>query len=492
MEQHDAARVDVHGNVARRVRGNKETHDMRYAAGLPVMVGAVMLLHPAAQANEQAEREAMLAEVAQLRDQVATIRATKDGHWLTQSRADEIRSLVNDVLADADTRASLMANGVGAGYDPVHGFYIQSSDEQFRVNVRGVVRARYIANFQDDDAGGIDSTRWGFDNPQTRLLVNGQVNERFSFRVENKFGFSDGETWQYDSFIRWDGGGDYSLRVGQFDQPFLKESLVDSVNQVAITPSLYKKNFGYGRSQGIELEWNDGSGMRARVAYNDGESRDNEPALEMDTEFAITGRLDYEVGRGENTNGNGNGNGNGNWDEPMEGRYLDNRGFDDDPGFRAANINLGVGGFFMKAESGTATDADEVFGFTVDGKVASGPWSAFASFAYRAVDFENPASDDQDQYGVNVEGAYFLTENTQLYGRYEYIDMDTTDDKVNVLTGGVNWWPGSNANARVSGDVSYAFDPIPMMLASDYRGYRADSSDADSQVVVRLQMQLLF
>ncbi|MHC4422317.1 MAG: hypothetical protein ACYS1E_17205, partial [Planctomycetota bacterium] len=59
--------------------------------------------------------EELRAEVAELRSTVAQMQANQNEDWLTEQRADEIRGLVQDVLADADTRASLMQDGITAG-----------------------------------------------------------------------------------------------------------------------------------------------------------------------------------------------------------------------------------------------------------------------------------------------------------------------------------------------------------------------------------------
>ena len=53
----------------------------------------------------------------------------KGDNWMTEERAEEVRSLVRDVLADADTRASLLQSGMTAGYDD--GFMIGSTDGNF-------------------------------------------------------------------------------------------------------------------------------------------------------------------------------------------------------------------------------------------------------------------------------------------------------------------------------------------------------------------------
>mgnify|MGYP000896816663 FL=1 len=61
-------------------------------------------------ADLQARLEAAETRINEL--SVAT-----NNNWLNDTRSDEIRSLVHDVLADADTRASLQGSGSTAGYN---------------------------------------------------------------------------------------------------------------------------------------------------------------------------------------------------------------------------------------------------------------------------------------------------------------------------------------------------------------------------------------
>ncbi|MCA9286162.1 MAG: hypothetical protein KDA22_13135, partial [Phycisphaerales bacterium] len=80
-----------------------------------------------AQANEDssAEVQALRDRVSQLESKLAQIEE-RDASWLTEARAEQIRDLVGDVLADADARASLQSSGLTAGWDK--GFFLASPD----------------------------------------------------------------------------------------------------------------------------------------------------------------------------------------------------------------------------------------------------------------------------------------------------------------------------------------------------------------------------
>lgn len=57
------------------------------------------------------------AELTVLKARLAELEAKQDDTWLDQRRTEQVKALIHDVLSDADTRASLLADGVTAGHD---------------------------------------------------------------------------------------------------------------------------------------------------------------------------------------------------------------------------------------------------------------------------------------------------------------------------------------------------------------------------------------
>ena len=70
---------------------------------------------PATGSPDSSSVDELRAMVTDLQKQVDTLKSQTDENWLTQQRADQIKGLVQDVLADADTRASLLQGGAMAG-----------------------------------------------------------------------------------------------------------------------------------------------------------------------------------------------------------------------------------------------------------------------------------------------------------------------------------------------------------------------------------------
>jgi hypothetical protein len=181
---------------------------------------------------------------------------------LNDTRADEIRGLVHDVLADADSRASMLGNG-----SPV------------TVNVHGFVQTRW--QYNDIKTDGVDTTH-GFNVPRTRLEVSGDLYD-----------------WGYKVSGQWNDGGNFTLmdayadwgnfRVGQFKSPFMKEVLTAQTDTLASERSVISNQFGQGRSQGIQYGYNTAFGG-VSVAYTDGFNTANGAGVQNG--YALTGRFD--------------------------------------------------------------------------------------------------------------------------------------------------------------------------------------------------------
>ena len=122
-----------------------------------LVVGAAALTVSSASfadTTAEANNNDLKAKVAELEAQMAQMRAKQNDNWLTEQRADEIRGLVQDVLADADTRASLLAQGMSAGYDD--GFVLSSADGNFLLRINGQLQVRWVYSNSDGGLASLD------------------------------------------------------------------------------------------------------------------------------------------------------------------------------------------------------------------------------------------------------------------------------------------------------------------------------------------------
>ena len=204
--------------------------------------------------------------LAKAEARIAELSANTNSNWLNDQRADEIRGLVHDVLADADSRTSMLGNG-----SPVS------------VNVHGYIQTRWTYNHNATD--GVDNTH-EFSVPRTRLILSGSVYD-----------------WNYVASGQWDDGGNFEMkdayvdglgfRVGQFKAPFMKEVSKSDTKTLAVDRSVISNQFGQGRSQGVQFSQGLKRYARFSVAYTDGFNTANGAGVQNG--YALTGRIDTRV-----------------------------------------------------------------------------------------------------------------------------------------------------------------------------------------------------
>jgi len=165
----------------------------------------------------------LAAEVANLKAQIAEMKNAQGDAWLTEQRAAEIRGIVTDVLADADTRSSLQGSGAGAGYNG--GFFMSSSDGNYSMKVNVLQQIRWT--FNDRSGTGNNNQSWGFENKRSRLSFGGNmVDSTWSYKVAYYFAYSNDVEFNgaspvlADAMVAKDLGNGLSLTVGQFKLPF--------------------------------------------------------------------------------------------------------------------------------------------------------------------------------------------------------------------------------------------------------------------------------
>lgn len=102
----------------------------------------------------------------------------------TTVNKDEVRAIVAEMLADAQSRSSLLQGQGNAGYDKK--FYLASPDNNYRLNIGGYVQFRYGLNFGNDDA--VNEFQTGFSFRRARLEFGGHiVNPDLKFLVSGDF-----------------------------------------------------------------------------------------------------------------------------------------------------------------------------------------------------------------------------------------------------------------------------------------------------------------
>jgi hypothetical protein len=382
---------------------------------------------------------------------------------------------VHDVLADADTRTSLLENGVTAGHDRF--FYIASPDGNFRLNFLGMVQTRFVFNAQDDSAPD-DSTRWGFENSRTRFGVLGHVGD-----PSMKFGvwggwLASGRSWLVEAWIRKVFDNGWSLDFGHFKVPVWKEWIIKEFHQQFVDRSvLYARWAGAGK--GIRALYTDERlKLHATVTdglwtwnntWSTGPDRAVRPMpFQLSSEYALTARAEYLLG--------------GSW-----ASYHDFESFPDGEPLYA----IAASAHYQVGEYGTPDDENEILQWQADFTAEFGGANLHAAALF--THFENSTT-KRDEWGFMLQGGYFLTEDWELIARYEYGDLDgagTVSDELSILTvGATRFW--NRHGLKWMTDVGYGFKPVDEQWGAESLGWRPDGPGGDGQIVFRTQLQLMF
>lgn len=442
----------------------------------------------------QQELDNLHRENQAMKDQIDDLHAKSDDNWLTQERAKEIRGLVEDVLADSDSRASLLQSGVMAGW--VDHFYLADPNGRFKLILAGQEQIRWIFNHHDlTPVGGQTPDgrhdRHGFENTRSRLTFSGYVfNESFEYLIRGDFFGNRGASGFFnllDSWIRYIINDEWSVRAGQFKLPFNREELVSDEYQLAVERSLVNEELSLRRSQGVELEYHD-SVNALSIAYSDGASAAFLGNPQVNTAWSARGN-DYAVAaRYERLAA-------GTW-----GQFVDFTS----PATDQFGMLLGIGAQVQRGENNVSAGTREQgsFGLTGDLSLEFGGANAFLSFTHQYVD--NAPGPVLKLYGAVAQIGVYVTPKWELFVRGEHMWVDGIDLRdLTVITAGFNYYIEGH-DLKWTSDIGIGLSPVESFFASDLAGYRSDVTTinqfpfpprtvtSNHQLVFRTQFQLLF
>lgn len=427
--------------------------------------------------------------------------------WLNGKRVDEVKNLVREVLADAETRSSLLENGMYAGHDGKH-FFLKSADGDYLLNIAGQIQVRHIYNNRNQS---VDDEKHGFAIRRAKMKFSGHVADprikygiQLAVQQDDNVVNSDLITLGYqltDGTYIW---------IGENKGPFLREETTSSKNQLAIERSYVNEIFTIDKVQGIGLKWklsdrlkfesmiSDGSksgdGSTSAPRFTQRDMKDGDPnsgsqAADRNTtklfdqdasDFSFTARINWLAA--------------GTWKQAK-----------DFSSWPEEDMAMLVGGalHYETGETGDAFLNNNFTSWTVDASIESQGWSAFVALIGQSMDLANSAPlafNEYDLWGLVFQGSYNMSVGDHFlepFVRWEHLDFDDllTDaaiqdqDEVDLLTLGTNYYLGGH-NAKFSVDLILALDSIPFSSSSVH--LLSDAFGEDNQTVLRAQFQLLF
>jgi hypothetical protein len=447
-----------------------------------LFAGTTLVLSGVALASTEASNDTLQQELNSLKAEIAAMKQANGENWLTDQRAAEIKGLVQDVLADADTRSSLQGQGATSGWD--NGFFLASADGNFRLNIEGGAQVRWSLNHRDDQTQFEETTNYGFGLRNVELAFSGHiVDPSWQYRVGmqfyqgNELDGADGSAKTTDAWILKDFGGLY-VRAGQFYAPFSRERMLSDYNLQFVDRSNTAYVFGLGRTLGAEVGFISDA-FRVAGAYMNSVS---ESAYSMDgyyppanspmADFAVSGRAEIKFA--------------GTWKQ-----------FEYQQSFRGEEFKLlaGIGAYYQNGRNNYIAGQEgggDNWGFVVDAVAGFGGFNLYGAWYWTKDDGYTVQGIDSDTNGFLVEGGFFLTDDLELVARWEYGDLDNLVplDLQSTFGVGVNLYFLRN-RLKWQTDVNYAYHSMGGFAVSS-NGWYQDVPDADAQWLIRSQISFNF
>lgn len=384
---------------------------------------------------------------------------------------DSARAYQIDLLADADSRSSLLQSDGSVGHDG-H-FFLQSADGTKRLKIGGYGQIRYMFNTRD--AGpGVEDEASGFQIDRLRLVFAGKIDD-IDFLIV-PFSGNTGSVSLLDAWVKYKfGDSGWSIQAGQFKLPFWREWLVSERFNQPVERSDLTLVFASIYSQGVQLAWQ-GEKVRFNAAFSDGLRASNTGFTSTtEADIALTARGEFLL--------------DGNWAQFADHTSLNNT---------ESGLMVGVAGHFQTGEEGRS-DERTIFQYTADLNYEGTNHNVLFAFVGRHTSDRPGGLDDAADFGVLLQGGWFPMAQTplELFGRYAVLipDGDSTgDDLFNSITFGANYYIAGHA-AKFTVDTVVYLDATTDTVLDNFGPSTAAnrlSSDDGGQVAIRAQFQFIF
>ena len=411
------------------------------------------------------------AQINQLKAEIAQMKAAQGDQWLTEQRAEQIRGVVQDVLADSSTRSSFQqAGGATSGYD--NGFFLSSADGNYKLKINALEQVRftwgngYGAAPSSGTGNSPSNNQWGFENRRTQVFFSGNVvDPSWKYLVGMAIDSQpdpyvrgsvyslitgDPQFQLYYAQITKDLGDGFSVTVGQQNAAFTLQSQLFNAGMTQMGEySVFEYAFGLGQQVGISAKW-EKDAFRAMGGYYNAAytplglggayqwNNDNNQSV------ALTGRAEFKMA--------------GSWDQ-----------FSKESSFKGEEFGL-VGGAGIFWQNARGQNQDPPYGFspvgiTVDANAKFGGFNAIAQVLWQnSYAFQDP---NASTWGFNLQGGAFLTEDFELFAAWNYNNIGNFVESgiaSNFLQLGGNWYFAKN-NMKMS-----VLATVPLNAAAGTQG----------------------
>jgi hypothetical protein len=431
----------------------------------------------AAPTGDEPTRDQLLEQIDALRARVEQLESQQK--TLSSKDVDET---VERVLRDADKRSKLFADNVGltAGYDNGK-FFLRSEDGNFLITPGFLFQARYVANWREDAKHGDDhDVETGFEVRRMRIIFEGNAftpNLQYKFQWET--GNNDGNVFLQDAWARYKFADQWKFQVGQFKDTVFHEENVGDQLVLTADRSFINALIGGGnidRIQGLMLMYDNNDHLRVNLVVHDGYNTKNTNFTDSgggtafigvnNLNWGVSGRAEYLV--------------TGNWKQYDD---FTARGNKQDLLVLGAGVDYSEGG-----------DSNVLF-HTVDAQWENasglGVYGALMGICRDIGDGSTVPTGTYYDWGGQVQAGYMVAEKCEVFGRFEYIDIDQdaltladAESSLYELTIGTNYFMYGH-NVKFTFDFSWLPNGSPVSITN-----LGILQGTDDQFVLRLQMQL--
>lgn len=457
----------------------------------------------------------LLAEIQALKNRVAELETQQQHLTAEQRNAELLEQLVKEI--DVQPRAAGDTT-LMAGYDKR--FFIQSADEQFRLEFDTRLQFRYYYLMVDDcedgvltaegikTSDGVDTSAQGFEIERARLYLSGHVLKDLKYKITLAAGDDSGDAYLYEYELKYSFMPELGIRVGRFKGPYGKQETTSSGRLMLVDRSLANEVFNIDRVTGVELfgkcEMGDVMPEYRVMAFSGLRNNNEFPVVENDNSVGLAARVAVPL-MGATSKDFENESDLAWHDNPVAQigcsfAYGNDREEDHFLGGESDRYKF-LAPSAYDCRSDVFTLGGEMALFGADVAFKSNGLSLNLEGFLQCVDVDSREVDDAsdfgsvrngiggdqfDNYGWTAQAGYFIVPQTfEFAGRVSGVCVDGTNDMYEYA-GGWNWYL-SGQDLKLSMDLTYIDDlPIESSSPSFY------GIQNNSLFMVRTQLQFQF
>ncbi len=377
-----------------------------------------------------------------------------------------------DILSDSLIRAGYVTLG-RAGFDSTstNGFYIQDSRKpKFRLNFGAWTTPRYNHVTLNNTPDSIPNTVNGYTINRTRVYFTGKYSDKFNFSIVTNIS-GEGDFNLQQAYLTYTINEDYIISVGKQFVASSREDWMDPSNILSMQCSANDDAFALGASFGALLYRRPKNHMRWWVSVSNGLYGWNRDVTNSDqSDYMLGGRFEYALSGEDWTI----------WDD-LVGR----RG-------RQKDVLFGASANYLEQKVGLSKD--RAFQMNMDVTFNGNGYQVLLAGVWTGQFPDNISN--FNQYGLYVQGGYFLSKVLQVYGRYDMVHPGNTPGDWEVYSApgfGFNFYPFNFTNRwRVTLEYNSLLSIMNKTIVPKGLSLGFADSDYYGQQSVRFQIQFGF